>query len=55
MKHLSLTQYSRSDVVRTKIIPGVPIPCLWHCTEFATIGEVVEIYGLVTCQEVQFR
>ena len=55
MKRLSLTQYSRSDAVHTKIIPGVPISCLWQEAELATIGQVVEIYCVVACLEVQFR
>ena len=55
MKRLSLTQYSRSDAVHTKIIPGVPILCLCHYTELATIGQVVEIYRVVACLEVQFH
>jgi len=55
MKRLSLTQYSRSDAVHTKIIPGVSIPCLWQEAELATIGQVVEIYCVVACLEVQFH
>jgi len=55
MKCLSLKQYSRSNAVHTKIIPGVPVPCLWQEAELATISQVVEIYRVVACLEVQFH
>jgi hypothetical protein len=44
LKRLSLTQSTKSDTVRTEIIPGVPVPCLWQYTVLATVSLVVEIY-----------
>ena len=52
MKRLFLAQYSRSDAVHTKIIPGVPIPCLSQEAELATIAQVVEIHRVVASLEV---